>query len=113
MKSTLITAALLTAIALPAGAQDLPFPIDDDPNKVHVSCYRGYFRTVAWDRPNSVFVEDLVQLGYTFPQADAIGAAICRDERGVRNKRYMRERFIDIYATYPPGYEGNLDFLRR
>ena len=34
---------------------------------VTVSCYRGPWDDVIWDRPNPVFVDSLVSASYSFP----------------------------------------------
>lgn len=102
MKVTLLSAAALAAALLldvsAATAQRMPAPHDDDPAKITISCYRGISRNVAWDRPNSVFVEDLVQLGYSRVEATAVGEHICLDEYGVRNPTHQVEQLLQILA---------------
>lgn len=86
-----------------ASAQSMPSPHDNDPLTITISCYRGPSQTVAWDRPNSVFIEDLIQLGYSRAEASVIGEHICRDEYGVRNPSHQRAQLRQILAEDPPG----------
>ena len=98
-----LAAGLCTQFASDAQAQSMPSPSDNDPNRINVSCYRGPLRnTVAWDRPNAVFVEDLIQLGYTYPEAHAIGERVCRDEYGVVNSEHKIATLMSILKESPP-----------
>ena len=74
-----------------------------DGNAITISCYRGPTTTVIWDRPNAVFIHDLVKIGYTYPQAHAIGERICRDEHGLDQHEYLITSLRQIMATTPPG----------
>lgn len=67
-----------------------------------ISCYRGPFTAVAWDRPNAVFVDDLIEYGYTPTQAIAIGKRVCRDEWGVHNEEYLKQTLLRIISEQPP-----------
>ena len=49
-------------------------------------------------------VEDLVKIGYTYPQAHAIGERVCRDEYGQGEHEYMASTLRKIMATTPPGH---------
>ena len=107
MKTSLMV-ALVAGLAMPlassAFADSRGSEIDKNPNKINVSCYRGALRSaVAWDRPNPVFIEDLVQIGYTYPEAASIGERICRDIRGVGDGKYRVNRMRDILRETPPG----------
>jgi len=105
-KVKIASAALAGALALTAPAavaQSVPSPHDEDPSRITISCYRGWLAdTVAWDRPNSVFVEDLVQLGYSRNRALAGGAHACRDEYGVNNPTHQRAQLVRILQEDPP-----------
>ncbi len=106
MKKTVIM-ALVAGFALPLGtaafaAGDTPSPADNDPNRINVSCYRGLLKTVAWDRPNAVFIEDLRQLGYTYEEAHVIGERVCRDEYGVDDGAYKINLLKKILRETPP-----------
>ena len=59
MKLTLFATALLGALATGAVAKDLPSPSDSDAARITISCYRGLVKTIAWDRANAVFLDDL------------------------------------------------------
>ncbi|SDK95834.1 hypothetical protein [Aliiruegeria lutimaris] len=106
MKKTII-AALVTGLALPmasaALADSLDSPVDNNPHQINVSCYRGAFtNVVAWDRPNPVFIEDLVEIGYSYPEAASIGERICRDIRGVRDGEHRINALRQILRESPP-----------
>ncbi|MEM9248948.1 MAG: hypothetical protein AAGB05_09660 [Pseudomonadota bacterium] len=104
MKTSHMTAALL-AFVMGSGAAFAaanPSPHDSDPSKINISCYRGALKTVAWDRANSVFIEDLIQLGYSYEKATVIAEHICRDEYGVRNPPHQIEQLREILRTDPP-----------
>lgn len=106
MKASMVSKALLTLLALPlataVSAKDMPSRPDTDPSKITISCFRGPLRVVAWDRPNAVFIDDLVQLGYSRPEAHAIGERVCRDEYGVYNPEYQLQSLGRILAQTPP-----------
>ena len=70
---------------------------------ITVSCFRGPWEEVIWDRPNAGFIDDLVSIGYTFPQAHAIGERVCRDESTVDNEAAARAVMLQILAQNPPG----------
>jgi len=104
--NVLKTAGSVCALILVAGAamaQSLPTRPGTSGNGITISCFRGPTSSVIWDRPNAVFVEDLVRYGYTYPQAHAIGERVCRDEWGVNQKDYLRSSLLQIMAATPPG----------
>jgi len=109
MKTKLIAAALVTAaMAIPAAAQtvdrsDLPTRPESTPGQITISCYRGAVKTIAWDRANAIFIDDLRRLGYTFEQATVIGERVCRDEYGYKNPAYLRETLLRLMRETPPG----------
>lgn len=112
MRTFLIAATLLTGVVAQAPtvatAQnlELPSPSDNDPSRITISCYRGPTKTVAWDRANAVFLDDLRQLGYTHSQATDIGERVCRDEYGVDNFSHMRQTLLRLMQETPPGSKG-------
>ena len=65
--------------------------------QIVVSCFRGPWRDVIWDRPNAVFVDSLVEVGYDFPTAHAIAERVCRDDALVGNSDAMRSTMLRIY----------------
>ncbi|MDV7141619.1 hypothetical protein R3X27_02880 [Tropicimonas sp. TH_r6] len=107
MKTTLMV-ALLAGLAIPAGTAafargDTPSKPDSSPKgTINISCYRGIARTVAWDRPNAVFVEDLIKYGYGFKEAHIIGERVCRDEWGVGDHGHMKETLLRLLRESPP-----------
>jgi len=98
----LLVAALIAMIAPSAHANGLPSPSDQDPGTITISCYRGPTKTVAWDRANAVFLDDLRQLGYNQVQAASIGERVCRDEYGVDNPAHLRATLLRILRDTPP-----------
>jgi len=66
-----------------------------------VSCFRGPWKDVIWDRPNAKFVDSLVSLGYDFPTAHAIGERVCRDEALVNNPDGLRAEILRIVKSAP------------
>ena len=85
-----------------ASAQDMPTKPGSEPGVITISCFRGPTVDVIWDRPNAVFIEDLVRLGYTYPEAHSIGERICRDEYGVRDSGHMKSSLLEILRKSPP-----------
>ncbi|HCE70953.1 hypothetical protein [Ruegeria pomeroyi] len=96
--------ALTAVVATSPEAQQRPTKPGSDVHNITISCFRGPTSSVIWDRPNAVFVEDLVRMGYTYPEAHAIGERICRDEWGVGQHDYMRSSLLQIVAKTPPSH---------
>ncbi len=106
MKRLAISAVAL-ALSLPASAAladraRLPTKPGSNPDVITISCFRGPTANVIWDRPNAVFIEDLVRLGYSYPQAQAIAERVCRDEYGVGQPEYLKATLLDLMARTPP-----------
>ncbi|MEX0285202.1 MAG: hypothetical protein AB3N23_11385 [Paracoccaceae bacterium] len=93
---------LVAATAVSSLAQNLPTRPGTSGNGITISCFRGPSSNVIWDRPNAVFIEDLVRFGYTYPQAHAIGERVCRDEYGVGQPQYLRTSLLQIMAETQP-----------
>jgi len=70
---------------------------------ITISCFRGPWQGVIWDRPNAVFIDSLVNAGYTYPEAHAIAERVCRDHAGVGSPETMRAAMSNILAASPPG----------
>lgn len=70
---------------------------------VTVSCYRGPWDDVIWDRPNPVFIDSLVNVGYTFPEAHAIAERVCRDPAAVGQSGVLSAMMTNILRSSPPG----------
>ncbi|WP_338548858.1 hypothetical protein [Roseovarius phycicola] len=58
-------------------------------NVVLVSCYRGPWEAVIWDRPNDIFIETLEANGLSTQDAIRIAEAVCRDPRLVGDRDAM------------------------
>lgn len=108
MKSTILVAGMVTAATLMlvgsamAERKSQPTrPGTSGPEWI-ISCYRGPFEAVAWDKPNAIFVDELVEYGYSPAQAMAIGRRICRDEYGVGDEDYLRSTLLRILSETPP-----------
>jgi hypothetical protein len=70
---------------------------------ITVSCYRGPWQEVIWDRPNPEFTDSLVRAGYTFPEAHAIAERVCRDPGAVGQPGALRATMTTILRSSPPG----------
>lgn len=71
---------------------------------ITVSCFRGPWDDVIWDRPEPVFVDSLVNAGYTYPESFAIAERVCRDSTGVGNPENLRATMLGIIANEPPNW---------
>jgi hypothetical protein len=68
---------------------------------VTVSCFRGPWRGVIWDRPEAIFTESLVAVGYDYTNAFAIANRICRDQGLVGNQAALKAAMEAIIADAP------------
>jgi hypothetical protein len=94
--------ALVGGIAMPAAATTYQYNTVVNTIQVTVSCFRGPWTEVIWDRPNAVFIDSLVNAGYTFPEAHAIGERVCRDESTVDRPERAVQVMHQIIAQTPP-----------
>lgn len=106
MKTTTIlatAAVLLAAPAFAAGKNNQHHhhgqfdPHVHEKTTITVSCFRGPWKDVIWDRPNAVFVDSLVNAGYKFETAHAIAERVCRDEALVNNPEAMKSTMRRIF----------------
>ena len=95
-------ACAMMLVSTVASAQTPPTKPGTNNSVITISCFRGPSSSVIWDRPNAVFVQDLVRYGYSYPQAHAIGERVCRDEYGVKRPDYLRTSLLQIMAQTPP-----------
>ena len=95
--------ALTLGSAVPAQATNYEYRMAVNAVYVTVSCFRGPFSEVIWDRPNPVFIDSLVNAGYTFPEAHAIGERVCRDPSTVDRPDAAIQVMTQIIAQNPPG----------
>ena len=68
---------------------------------VTVVCYRGPWKDVIWDRPEAVFTDSLVAVGYDYTNAYAIANRICRDPALVDNYPALKAAMEEIIAKAP------------
>lgn len=86
MLNKLCAAVVITAMSLPMAAAADGYKTHSHgayaagAKVITVSCFRGPWKEVIWDRPNSVFIDSLVRVGYDYPTATAIGERVCRDD---------------------------------
>lgn len=99
MKRVILAAALLIGTACQVSAEG--YKLIADGNTLIVSCFRGPWKDVIWDRPNSNFIDSLIDFGYDYPNAHAIAERICRDDHLVGNKAAMKAEMIRIYYESP------------
>ncbi|MBY6091405.1 hypothetical protein [Maritimibacter alkaliphilus] len=98
MKKLLAGAAVALGLATPAVAQsNYAYTFPQTGHVVYVSCFRGPWKEVIWDRPNAKFVDSLRDLGYDYPNAHAIAERVCRDDALVFNKEGLKQEMIRIY----------------
>lgn len=102
MKKTVLFAACLAGFAPHAEAGDRYGTYVTRGHTVTVSCFRGPWREVIWDRPEPVFIDSLVAAGYDFPTAHAMAERICRDRSTVGNREALRSTAQGIVDSYPP-----------
>ncbi|WP_425052280.1 hypothetical protein [Psychromarinibacter sp. S121] len=67
---------------------------------ITVSCFRGPWKEVIWDRPNPEFIDSLVAAGYDYPTAHAMAERVCRDRSGVGNSAALRETARSVLRRY-------------
>lgn len=96
-------AILLGTASLPATATTYEYRTVVNTIQITVSCFRGPWTEVIWDRPNAVFIDSLVNAGYTFPEAHAIGERVCRDASTVDRPDRAVQVMHQIIAQTPPG----------
>ena len=106
MMKKIVLAAAVAAMAVPAAADHKRHTTysyhygDYGPsgNRIVVSCWRGPWQEVIWDRPNAVFVDTLVSVGYDYSTADAIATRICRDPNLVGRPGALKATMERIWA---------------
>lgn len=69
---------------------------------ITVSCYRGPWQDVIWDKPNPEFISSLTNAGYSAARAEQIGIRICRDASLVGNLAGMRAAMRQVLRNTPP-----------
>lgn len=107
MLTKLCKASLIAALALPGMAQaDHKTHKTAVAKQITVSCYRGPWKDVIWDRPNAVFIDSLVAVGYKFSTAHAIGERVCRDRSLVGDTDALKAEMQRIWRESPARRRG-------
>lgn len=106
MFKKLFAISVVAAMAMPAmvtanGKASNHGAYGETGNLIVVSCYRGPWKDVIWDRPNAIFVDTLVSVGYDFPTAHAIGQRVCRDESLVGVPGALKAAMEQIWQNRP------------
>ena len=96
MKIILIAATIAAAVVSGTAAR-----AGTEPRVITVSCFRGPWKEVIWDRANPVFIDSLIHAGYDFPTAHAIGDRICRDQAGVDDPDYLKAEMVKVLHEAP------------
>jgi hypothetical protein len=112
MKLLALAAALGAALVTPAFAGGKTYHYKCPTGQVIVvSCYRGPYKKVIWDKANPSFISSLMTVGYDRASAEAIGTRVCRDQSLVGNPHGIRAVMTQIYQQspsyyqLPPGYD--------
>ena len=100
--TTLAAATTLAISAVPAASHETYTRTATVTYVITVSCFRGPWEGVIWDRPNPVFIDSLVTAGYSYPEAHAISERVCRDQGGVGSPATLRAAMENILRTSPP-----------
>lgn len=95
-------ALLVGGVTAPASATTYEYRTVVHTIRITVSCFRGPFSDVIWDHPNPVFIDSLIEAGYTFPEAHAIGERVCRDPSTVDHPDVAIQVMHRIIAENPP-----------
>jgi hypothetical protein len=102
MLKVLSNASLLVALALPGAAiADHKTHKTSASKTIVVSCYRGPWTDVIWDRPNAIFIDSLVNHGYDFSTAHAIAERVCRDQLLVGDGEALKAEMRRIMRESP------------
>ena len=104
MRKTAIVLAILAGFASPslAGGKNYVHGYNTFGYTVIVSCFRGPWKEVIWDRPEPVFIDSLVAAGYDYPTASAMAERICRDRSLVGDREALRGTAQGVVNGYPP-----------
>lgn len=97
----MVLAALAAGVAAPMALATAAQADSVRKVTITISCFRGPWEEVIWDRPNARFIESLVAAGYDFPTAHAIGERICRDEALVGNPDAAKDAMAKVMAEAP------------
>lgn len=104
MKRTTLTAICLMALSAPAVAHESTEHQKNvtQSHRIELSCYRGPFKDVIWDRAYPNFVASLESYGYPRYQAQLMADSICRDPSFIDNPDAMKTSVIEMIKQTPP-----------
>lgn len=68
---------------------------------VYISCFRGPITEVVWDHPRPIFIDSLMEAGYSLETAQAIGERTCRDKSLVGNPEGLKAEARRLIAEVP------------
>ena len=69
---------------------------------VTVSCFRGPWKEVIWDRPNPIFIDSLMNAGYSITTSQAIAERACRDPSLVYQPQELKTEGYRLLRLVPP-----------
>lgn len=69
---------------------------------IRIACYRGPLHATIWDAPEGHFVQDLVDFGYDFANADAIARSVCKDESLIGHSELLKTALLEKIRQSPP-----------
>lgn len=105
---------LISVAALAAAAALLAAPVSAGPREttgtkeaalvkktITISCFRGPWTEVIWDRANAPFIDSLIDVGYDYATAYAIGERICRDPALVGRPDALKAAMLTAYSNAP------------
>lgn len=98
--AAILAAAVIAPVAAAAGSKHHHYhhgAYGPTGHQIVVSCFRGPWKEVIWDRPNAVFIDTLVSVGYDFSTAQAIGERVCRDDRLVGDPAALKATMEKIW----------------
>lgn len=100
--ATAVAATILATTALPAVAAGAGSGTAAVTHTIRVSCYRGPTQATIWDHPDGTFVQDLVDFGYDFADANAIATTTCQDVALVNDPVRLKAHVEGLIARQTP-----------
>lgn len=99
MKTLMLAGLFATALATQAAATQTVV--------VTVSCFRGPWQEVIWDRPQPIFIDSLMNAGYSLATAQAIAERACRDPSLVGDREGLKAEGYRLLSIVPPDAPRN------
>ena len=69
---------------------------------VTVSCFRGPWVETIWDHPHPIFIDSLVNVGYSYERAQGLANRICQDVSLVGDHAAMVAATVNAINAQPP-----------